>query len=70
MKQAIRACAPSTNHAPFFDGPKDQIDCPPGHAGPIGAENKEKLLLKDEVWKEYVVCYGVFQANLLKLTRI
>eukprot|EP00937_MAST-01D_sp_MAST-1D-sp2_P004136 g4136.t1 len=34
MRQAVRACAPSTANAPFFTGPRAQIQCPPGTAPP------------------------------------
>jgi len=36
MRQAVRACAPSSGNAPFFTGPRDQIECPAGTPnGPI-----------------------------------
>lgn len=59
MRQAVRACGPSSSGAPFFNGPRDQIQCPPGTAnGPIAGRAADEpypgYLLRDDVWKEYV----------------
>ena len=30
MRQAVRACVPTFDGAPFFNGPRDDIECPAG----------------------------------------
>ena len=66
MRQAKRACAPGRDNAPFFTGPRDEIECPPGRpngpimageptaAGASGGDGNAGYLLDDKVWAEYI----------------
>ena len=59
MRQAIRACAPSDSNAPFYTGPRDQIQCPPGTVVPpplaaAADDDDGTYLLDDDAWREYV----------------